>query len=465
MSRLTLRTRIVLWNTTTVGLLLIFLAVVAYLRVEASVYSAIDRTLTSRSATLFGLRDPMGPLHSDAQLLRLKTAEAVQMVTRPRLLRANGASATQYVTDRPWDDAAFRQAIRGRRSVFSDGESEEGPVRVYTRPIVGKGGKVGFVLQHVYLLNQAEAAVNAVKTTFFAVAPLALLAVVLAAIILAQRAAGPIAQMAEDADALSVNSLDTRLNVRGSDEVATLGHAFNRVLDRLQAAFEQQKRVIDSQRNFVADASNELRAPLESIKMSADQALESPNPTPLLENIRRSAGETDELVNQMLAMARAESRLGDYQHHQEIFPLLLDAYERWEPVFGERLMLRASRRLPAVLGDERQLKEVLDNLLQNCARYAPEAAIRLGAEESDGRVKIEVEDDGRGVSPDDLGRIFDRFYRGKTERHVQGAGLGLSICREIIEAHGGTITLNNQPGGGALVTIILPTAVQTAPTN
>ncbi|HSI74019.1 MAG TPA: HAMP domain-containing sensor histidine kinase [Fimbriimonas sp.] len=458
MLRPTLRARLVLWNTIFVGLILALLAVVSYRRVQSSVYDSIEQTLISRSNMLYGLRTANGnALRGDEALLSGASVEILPYLTRPRLLNRDGLSASQ-LTDKPWDRAGFVGALTNKKPMFTEAEAPEGPIRVYSRPIFDSKGDVKYVLQHVYLLNEAEAAVDGVKQSFITIAPLALLIIIGGAILIAGRTARPIAKMASDADSISASELDARLQERGTRELATLARAFNSLLDRLQEAFDRQKRVIDSQRNFIADASNELRAPLEAIKASAERALNNGgDPRAALEQVSKATAETDELVSQMLAMARAESRMGDYRAAQELFPILLDVYERWEPVMGERLELQASRRLPSVMGDERQLKEALDNLLQNCARYAPDASVVVSAEELDGCVLIQVKDNGPGISQADLDRVFDRFYRGQTERHIQGAGLGLSIAKEIIEAHGGTIAADSTNGKGTTIAIRLPT--------
>jgi signal transduction histidine kinase len=457
MLRPTLRARIVLWNAVIVGLILTLLAVVSYERVRSNVYKSIDDTLRSRSERLYGLREGNVPARSDDALINRGSAHVMQVQTRPRLLRPDGTSATQYGSDEAWDLASFKQALNSGEPNFAEADAPEGRVRVYSRPIEDAQGKVQFVAQHVYLLNEAEAALEGVKASFTAIAPLALIAIVLGAIILAARVANPIAQMAVVANSISAQDLDKRLDAGGADEVSTLARAFNSLLDRLHEAFEHQKRVIESQRHFIADASNELRAPLESIKGSAESGLAgATDPQASLEQIRKAAGETDMLVGQMLSLARADARLGDYKTKVEMFPLLLEVYERWEPVFGERLALEAPRRLPEVLGDERQIKEVLDNLLQNCLRYAPSASVRITAEEAGEQVIVAVEDNGPGIAAMDLERVFDRFYRGSSERHIPGAGLGLAICKEITEAHGGRITAASEDGSGATICFSLP---------
>ncbi len=464
MLRLSLRARIVLWNAVIVILILTLLAAVSYARVRSNVYRSIDDTLRSRSERLYGLREEKGLAQTDAVLAKNGRATAMQVQMRPKLLRLDGSSATQYQHDRAWDPGAFLEVVSSGHPVFSEAESSEGSVRVYSRAIRDSDRKVQLVAQHIYLLNESDAALEGVKDSFLAIAPLALITIILGAIVLAARVAAPIGNMASVANSISAEHLSQRLDAEGSDEVATLAKAFNSLLDRLHQAFEKQGRVIESQRNFIADASNELRAPLESIKSSAELGISDPRQAQSsLERIHKASEETDLLVGQMLALAKADARIGNYKTPVDVFNLLLEVYERWEPFMGERLTLEASRRLPTVLGDERQIKEVLDNLLQNCLRYAPSASIRVAAEEAGDNVLIAVIDDGPGIAGKDLERVFDRFYRGSSERHIKGVGLGLSICKEITEAHGGKITASSDGSTGTTVCFSLPRATLHAP--
>ncbi|MEZ0324932.1 MAG: HAMP domain-containing protein, partial [Fimbriimonas sp.] len=391
MLRPTLRARIVLWNAFIVGLILTLLALVSYERVRGNVYKSIDETLVARSEQLYGLREDKGAAQTEESLIQRGSATVMQVQTRPRLLRLDGGSATQYQNDELWDRHALNQVLKSARPMFSESDAPEGRVRVYSRPIKDATGNVRFVSQHIYLLNEADAALAGVRDSFLAVAPLALLAIVLGAVVLAARVATPLAKMASVANSLSAQDLNRRLYAESQDEVGALAKAFNNLLDRLHDAFEKQGRVIESQRNFIADASHELRAPLESIKASAESGLSRPAEAHTsLEQIRKATGDTDELVSQMLSLARADARMGDYKTTVDVFEILLEAYERWEPIFGERLTLEASRKLPAVMGDERQIKEVIENLLQNCLRYAPHASVRIAAEEAGDEVLVAV---------------------------------------------------------------------------
>jgi signal transduction histidine kinase len=121
------------------------------------------------------------------------------------------------------------------------------------------------------------------------------------------------------------------------------------------------------------------------------------------------------------------------------------------------LLIEAKEDLPLVNIDVERMSQVLDNLILNAFRYTPEGGkVLLAADSTDNFVQIEVKDTGRGITPDDLPHIFDRFYRGdKSRQHNGESGLGLAIAKSIVEAHGGKITVDSAPNRGAVFTITL----------
>jgi two-component system sensor histidine kinase KdpD len=140
------------------------------------------------------------------------------------------------------------------------------------------------------------------------------------------------------------------------------------------------------------------------------------------------------------------------------------ALQRMEPQLeGRSVLTELSENLPMVFADDLLLGQVLWNLLENAAKYTPAATpLELAAWEQDGAVILEVRDRGPGINPGEEERIFEKFYRGKSTG-ARGAGLGLPICRAIVEAHRGTIQAMPRPGGGALFRIRLPLEEEKAP--
>lgn len=238
-------------------------------------------------------------------------------------------------------------------------------------------------------------------------------------------------------------------------EVARLTHTFNRLIQRVD-------EVLAVQRQLVEDTSHELRTPLTTIKgnlelLEHDLAWE--DHVEIVTETRQEAARMSRLIRDLLLLAE----IGQPDRH-ELRRVRLDLLAR-EVV--ERLVGTDSGRAAVhsqaveILGDEDRLRQVIGNLVQNALRYASDArgAVRVSVERDAGEARLVVEDDGPGIPPDALERVFDRFFRvdrGRS-RGLGGTGLGLTIVRHITEAHGGRVWAENGPRAGARFILALPT--------
>jgi signal transduction histidine kinase/HAMP domain-containing protein len=229
----------------------------------------------------------------------------------------------------------------------------------------------------------------------------------------------------------------------------------------------QERQLERFKDELLANVSHELRTPLTTILGNADtlrnlwEQLEPSERDEFLEGITDESRRLKELIERVLDMSRISS--GALQLNRTA--------DAWAPLI-RRALKRARGRwphhqfnaelpadLPLVDVDFRRIDQVLDNLLNNAAQYSPVGStITVTAAVRGGAVQTEVCDMGVGIQPDQLNRIFDRFYRGSgpTTRHVRGTGLGLAICRGIVEAHGGKIWADSQPGQGARIMFTVP---------
>jgi heavy metal sensor kinase len=253
---------------------------------------------------------------------------------------------------------------------------------------------------------------------------------------------------------------EARLPVTSDDaELAQIVESFNALLERLKASHRRQQQ-------FVADAAHELRTPLAALRAEIEVALRRP----------RSGGEYEQtlhlnrlelerlstLVENLLALARLDSSESPLDRlPANLAAICRDVAEHLAPLAGAqglRLILDVPDEL-IVSGDALGLERAVRNLVENAIRHThagEEIVIRAGAENSEAR--ITVIDRGVGIAPEDLPRIFDRFYRVDTARNRAhgGAGLGLSIVKAIVEAHGGTVSVESKLGAGSTFTLRLP---------
>lgn len=235
----------------------------------------------------------------------------------------------------------------------------------------------------------------------------------------------------------------------------------------------EMRRLEAVRREFVANVSHDLRTPLASIKAVVETleagALEDPTVARrFLGTIHGEVDSLTEMVRELLELARIES--GEVWLNlapQSPYDLAARAVERLLPQAeraGLTLEMDVPAGLPPVLADAESIHHVLVNLLHNAVKFTPVGGtVRVTAEASDGRLAFTVRDTGPGIDPDDLERVFERFYKGDRSRAGGGTGLGLSIAKHAVQAHGGRIWATNARPGGAQFTFTLPLDTRAAP--
>ena len=282
--------------------------------------------------------------------------------------------------------------------------------------------------------------------------------------VLAGTALRPIHRITQTAQAIGAeHDFGRRVAHQGpADEVGQLAVTFNAMLAELESAYRQLEDALDSQRRFVADASHELRTPLTTVRGNIELLRRDP-PIDAGERAEIVADTTEEvdrlirLVSQMLVLARADAGQTLRCEPLPLRPLLEDVCRQTRLLAPTRNIACGFIVEASVLGNHDALKQVLLILLDNALVHtSPEATVEMTAAVADGPVVIRVRDTGAGIPPDVLPHIFERFYRGQASRTGRGAGLGLAIAKELIEAQGGTLTVESAPGQGATFTATLP---------
>ena len=228
----------------------------------------------------------------------------------------------------------------------------------------------------------------------------------------------------------------------GKGELARLGASFNTMLGSLEESLERQRR-------FVADASHELRTPLTSLQtnidvLRGDIALGTEQRRALLDDLHRESREMRSLIRSLLELARsgAQPEHRPFQLDELVEDTLERARSRFPAVTWETTVVEAT----VLSGDRDRVERAVWNLLENAGKWSGdggtvEVSLRGG--------EVSVRDSGPGIDEEDRPLVFERFYRSAAARSMPGAGLGLSIVREVAEAHGGTVVAENAAGGGA----------------
>lgn len=268
--------------------------------------------------------------------------------------------------------------------------------------------------------------------------------------IITGRALAPVALMTGRVQELTANNLDARVPVPNTnDEIAQLGHMLNEMLDRLQKSSV-------TQRQFISDASHELRSPVASIRAQLETALQYPTDVewPAVARIVLAEDERlEHLVDNLLAMARLEEGQLGRRSEVDLDDLVMEQTHRMTGVRMDVSAVSAGR----VWGNPDELTSVIRNLLDNAARYA-RSTIKVSVGEHGPWVVLAVADDGPGVPENERQQVFERFARlqESRERDKGGTGLGLSLTRRIVESHGGSIRVESAESGGALFVVSLP---------
>jgi len=241
----------------------------------------------------------------------------------------------------------------------------------------------------------------------------------------------------------------------------------NRRMARRIASLEAARELARMQDEFVSTVSHELRTPLGFIKgytttlLRQDAEWDAATRIEFLRIIDEEADRLRELIDNLLDSSRLESgAIGMTREATRIAPLLRSVAERAQAAYPEMVLrVEAPDGLPILEIDSTRIAQVLDNLLSNAAKYAPGAPVELRARREGEAMLIEVEDRGPGIAAEHMSQMFQRFYRvPETQRTVRGTGLGLYICRKIVESHGGQIGVDSQPGQGTRFHFTLPLA-------
>lgn len=301
-------------------------------------------------------------------------------------------------------------------------------------------------------LEDADAAVRTVSVLLVVAVPVAVALMSLVTWFVVGRALRPVDRMRREVDDVEGANLHARVAEPGSgDEVDRLAATMNRMLGRLEAS--QQ-----AQRQFVSDASHELRSPLATIRQHAEVARAHPEVTgtaDLAAVVLDEGARLQDLVESLLLLTRVDERGRDRDRAVDLDDLVFTEGSRSR---SAAVRVDVSGVRPArVRGDGRLLGRVVRNLVDNAVRHADRAVVVTLGTVADHGVLV-VDDDGQGIPEADRTRVLERFVRldeGRA-RDAGGSGLGLAIVDAVVRAHGGTVTVSTAPGGGARFTVRLP---------
>jgi len=452
---MTFRVRLALVSAVAVAVAILVASGVVYVAVRGQLRGQVDEALRLRISEIIysggQVTVPEPELGSAGGLVQvLEIAEPCPDPSRCRAIvfRPAGQVATIPVTD-----AAKAAAAGSGGPYFEDGRVSGVHIRVLTRP----SQRPGFALQAARPLTEVDQALHRLWVFLLLVSAGGIGLAALLGAMIARTTIGPVRRLTEAAEHVtSTSDLSERVTVESQDELGRLGRSFNHMLEALEASVQQQ-------RQLVADASHELRTPLTSLRTNVEVLARSDD-IPRFERERIYADvvaqieELTVLITDIVELAREgepDLPIEDVRLDELVTEVVDRSRRRWPGIrFETDLDPTIVRGVPA------RLDRAVGNLLDNAAKFSPSGGtVDVGLAGG----SLTVRDHGPGIAESDLPYVFDRFYRAPSARGLPGSGLGLAIVRQIVQAHGGTVTASRAPGGGTLLRVTLPTIPEPGP--
>lgn len=476
----TLRFKLTILHVLVFGVILTILSVVALAIWEASVLAFVDERLQDRAdsalesieraanegrdeAITEGVIPQLRGLRQSRYFFQLRSATGESL--------GRSANLRNVRLPVPADLPNLKKTMKSGFETISGGDiarvlGDDGQMRVLTR-YCEVPGLLPFVLQVGLNMGTFNTSRASLRQIFLMVMPIGLLLAGVASWLLARRSLAPIRRIAREAQALTAAQLDRRMPPPDAfDEVGEMVVTVNQMLDRLEDAFRAQER-------FVADAAHELKTPVAVVIGSA-QVIGQKDRTAaeyqrfletLLEEMRR----LNQMVDSLLTLARADAGMPLVGAQPvSLNEAAADVVQRWQPLAAQRqVRLVASLAMPQgeepeplVQGDSELIDTMIGNLVQNGLRYSPEGGVvEVIVSLMNRAVRLSVRDRGPGIPPDQLDRVFERFYRvPRVEDGTTGTGLGLAIAKGVARLHKGAIRALNREGGGCEFVVELPLA-------
>jgi two-component system, OmpR family, heavy metal sensor histidine kinase CusS len=452
--RWSIRWRLTLWNAAAMAVLLGSFAVLVYLMFRHVLFEQTEQQL---QASLERLRtDPDLSIHP-AGRLRYWVSEFKKHQNFSCMVYRSDGTILERTEELPADRLPPKSAGSDSSSWLMQRRADERQ-QVLVEQV--RAGDNEYTVALIAPLGQVDHELDEVLAVLGMAGLMVLLLSALLAYWLARRALAPVDALRRTADAITAERLDRRLAVPNPrDELGQLAQTINAMIVRLERSFAEIRR-------FTADASHELRTPVAVIRAEAEVALAHlPDPDgcrQLLGSIVEECGRLGRLTDQLLTLARQDAghakRLEERIDLAEVAGEVVETLRPLADVKGLRLETEMEADVN-VAGDPNQVRQVFINLVDNAIKYTPSGGtVTARVVRRQALVVVTVQDTGEGIAAAHLPHIFERFYRvdKARSREMGGSGLGLSIVRSIVEAHGGTVAITSQVGQGSTFTVTLP---------
>jgi two-component system, OmpR family, sensor histidine kinase MprB len=422
------RLRVTLLATVAVAVAVVAASGVVYVVVRHQLLGEVDSSLVNRARDF--VQHP-GPGPGIGIVPIGPRASLGGPPTYLQVIRSDGEGAAVKL---PGVEQAEQLAGNGGRGFFSDGHVQDVHVRVYSARVAD-----GLALQVARPLDEVDHTLHRIGLylLFIGLGGIGIASGL--GLLVGQATLRPVGHLTEVAEEVAeTRDLSRRIEAGSRDELGRLASAFNEMLEALDTSLK-------AQRQLVADASHELRTPLASLRTNVEVLAGGKRLAPaelrrLLADVIGQVEELSRLVGDLVELDRETApELEDVRLDE----LVAQTVERAR-VRAPGVVFRTELEESVVQAAPTQVERAVSNLLDNAAKWSESVDVRVAGAE------VTVRDHGPGIAEEDLPRVFDRFYRAASARHLPGSGLGLSIVRQVAQSHGGEVTAENAPDGGAL---------------
>jgi signal transduction histidine kinase len=339
------------------------------------------------------------------------------------------------------------------------------PTRVVTAPILREGKLIGFV-QLGHDLADYQRLKETHNQTVLVLIPFIVAMATLAGWFLANRALSPVEKVTDAASRINDSELGLRLEVKSNDEIGRLASTFNSMLERLQSSFQSQKLSLERQKQFVGDASHELRTPITRIQLATGAVLEQESTEEELREAlilaEKESHKMGQMVEQFLTLARLEGTQSPPFETIDLKAVVEDIVNQLQDP-NHPIQLHAPDNF-TLQGSELEINRAVTNLIENAKRYSPNGTpieVKLSKRKEANHtsvIEVSVTDKGPGIAPEHLPKLTERFYRVDQSRNRKdgGTGLGLAIVKATMLRHGGEVHIQSKVNNGTTVTLTFP---------
>jgi signal transduction histidine kinase len=473
---MSIRWRLTLFNALAIGAILLLLGAGLYFLLRESLLSGVENTVESRARIASRELEVDGGSGGAPEVkLGGDTAEQLSLDGVFVVVRDQSGRVLYESVNLPaggeGQDSVWREVARGSGPASGTAElSAEAPDYVYAVPIKNEGGPP-LVLEAGRSYTSLEESLDTVGTAIALAIGVAFLLSIGGAYFLARTALRPVDAVVSSAREMGESDLSRRLPVTNpGDEIGRLAATFNGLLARLETAFgrleaslKRQEEALARQRRFAADASHELRTPLTAISLHANMldtwALRDPEVAPRsVRTIKTESDRLRSLAEDLLMLARGDEGPSLHVERHDLGEVAAEAVEAARAAADGKVSVEyvPPARAIRTIFDRDQIRQAASILLDNAIKYTPRGGsviARVG--EGNGEAYLAVSDTGIGIPEEKLSLVFERFYRLDSSRTLGGAGLGLSIAKQIAEAHGGTIGVESTEGRGSTFKLVL----------